>query len=67
MDPKLQADLEAGRPVKVKPLAQAANRSPTTIRKAIEAGELRGTRLGRDYRVSADAAKRLLGLATAAA
>ncbi len=67
MDPKLQKDLAENRPVKVRPLARAANRSFSHFYGAIKRGEIRVIRVGRSLTVPPDEARRLLGLEAKAA
>ncbi len=66
MDEALKQDIEAGRHVKVRPLAKAANTNPNTLYQAVARGEVRSVRIGKSIRIPAAEARRLLGIGEAA-
>jgi len=67
MDEKLRDDLRERRPVRVRPLARAANRSFNNLYEAVRRGDIRAIRVGRSIRIPANEARRLLGLEAEAA
>ncbi|WP_131113090.1 DNA-binding protein [Lichenihabitans psoromatis] len=62
MDNDLKQDLLNNRPVRVKPLARALNRSANAIYLAINRGEIASSRIGKSVRVPHHEAERLLGM-----
>lgn len=61
----VRRDIEAGRNIKVPPLAREANTAPGTLYKAIARGEVQAVRIGKGFRIPAHEARRLLGLEAA--
>ena len=58
----LQKALAEGLPVRVRPLATAADVTPNTLYSAVRRGEIESVRIGGSIRIPAREARRLLGL-----
>jgi excisionase family DNA binding protein len=54
--------LKENRPVRVQPLAEAAEVSPATLYALVARGEVQSVRIGKSIRIPASVAKKMLGM-----